>query len=270
MELVAVLAIIGAMILLLLPAVLAGHELARAIQCQNNQKQIALSLLNYHYDHQSFPPGYSREQGTGRGRSWAIQILPYFEQTRLFGSIDRDADIGAAENLTARVCNLSSFTCPLDLRRMETMRVAGPPGVKDPVELARASFVGSFGTGDPLDPAPSDGMFMQDRSVQIEDVLDGSSTTFLIGERRQNAGPTSWAGPVGARGPAMILGSTMGDAGPNRKPLRGEGYSSRHPGGAYFGYGDGSVRFLSDTVGTSTFKALATRRGGELIGEIAP
>ncbi len=266
-ELLAALAIIGVMILLILPAVLAGHEAARSIQCQNSQKQIVLGLMNYHHDHQAFPPAYTREQGRLRGVSWGIQMLPYFEHPVLFRLIDRDADIGAAENRTARVTSIRAFLCTSDVGRMATMPVEGPPGVKGSVEVARASFVGSFGTGDPLDPAPGDGMFMRDRSVRIEDVLDGTSTTFLLGERRHQAGPTAWAGPIGPRGPAMILGSTMGDPGPNQKPPRAEGYSSMHPGGVYFGYVDGSVRFVTDSVGANVYGALATRRGGELIGD---
>jgi len=226
-ELLSALAIIGVMIMLLLPAVLAGHEAARSIQCQNSQKQIVLGLMNYHHDHQAFPSAYTRGQDGVRGVSWGIQVLPYLEQSYLFGLIDRDADLGAAENLTVRVCILSTFICPSDIDRKATMSVEGPPGVKGSVEVARASFVGSFGTGDPLDPAPSDGMFMRDRSVRIEDVLDGTSTTFLLGERRHQSGPTAWAGPIGPRGPAMILGSTMGDPGPNRKDRRIQQHAPR-------------------------------------------
>ena len=44
------------------------------------------------------------------------------------------------------------------------------------------------------------------------------------------------------------------------------GFRSRHPGGVNFLLGDGSVRFLKDTIDTATFRALGTRSGGEVVG----
>ncbi|HKB35821.1 MAG TPA: DUF1559 domain-containing protein, partial [Gemmataceae bacterium] len=41
--------------------------------------------------------------------------------------------------------------------------------------------------------------------------------------------------------------------------------SSRHPGGVNVNFGDGSVKFLKDTVHVATWRALGTRRGGEVI-----
>ncbi|MCA9153760.1 MAG: DUF1559 domain-containing protein [Planctomycetales bacterium] len=41
---------------------------------------------------------------------------------------------------------------------------------------------------------------------------------------------------------------------------------SQHPGGAQVGLGDGSVRFVADTVDLTTWRALGTRQGGEVLG----
>ena len=41
--------------------------------------------------------------------------------------------------------------------------------------------------------------------------------------------------------------------------------SSRHPGGVNMLFGDGSVRFLKDTVSLATWRALGTRNGGEVV-----
>ena len=43
------------------------------------------------------------------------------------------------------------------------------------------------------------------------------------------------------------------------------GYSSRHPGGGNFVFGDGSVRFLKNSIGAGTFRLLANRADGEII-----
>ena len=56
-EMLVVVGTIGVLVLMLLPALLGGNELGRQIECQNNQKQVALGLLNYHHAHESFPAG---------------------------------------------------------------------------------------------------------------------------------------------------------------------------------------------------------------------
>ena len=44
------------------------------------------------------------------------------------------------------------------------------------------------------------------------------------------------------------------------------GFRSQHPGGAFFLFGDGSVKFLKDSVNLATYRALGTRDQGEVVG----
>ena len=82
-------AIIGVLVALLLPAVQAAREAARRTQCNNNLKQFGLALHNYHGTHKEFPPGSDRDLSKGTpnfqdGRfSLHVRLLPFMEQQPL-------------------------------------------------------------------------------------------------------------------------------------------------------------------------------------------
>ncbi len=117
---------------------------------------------------------------------------------------------------------------------------------------------------------------------------DGSSRTFLVGEMDYGlldyywetchgtatvrGGATRWA--VGYAG--VTWGSTAGAInseyeGPKLYtfyPAGFEAFRSDHSGGVNFAFVDGSVRFVSDEIDGTIYKALATRNGGETIDVI--
>src|SRR5437588_7969628 len=96
-EVLVVIAIIGVLVALLLPAVQAAREAARRMQCSNHMKQLGLALQNYHDVFQSLPYGArarfvnissTTPKGVNGatqnwGPSWYVSILPFCEQKPL-------------------------------------------------------------------------------------------------------------------------------------------------------------------------------------------
>src|SRR5262245_43210225 len=95
-EVLVVIAIIGVLVAILLPAVQSAREASRRVSCQNNLKQLALAGLNYHNSRKHFPVGVEMPYAiagndplTGGmenpfGPNWAVFMLPYFEQDAAF------------------------------------------------------------------------------------------------------------------------------------------------------------------------------------------
>ena len=69
-----VLAIIGVLISLLLPAIQSSREQARRVQCQNNLLQLGTALANYHSSHGVLPPGVVNDRGPVTARPGGYQI----------------------------------------------------------------------------------------------------------------------------------------------------------------------------------------------------
>jgi prepilin-type N-terminal cleavage/methylation domain-containing protein/prepilin-type processing-associated H-X9-DG protein len=308
-ELLVVIAIIAVLIALFLPAVQSAREAARRAQCVNNLKQIGLALHNYHSQQNSFPPGYLslRDPITfdndGPGWGWAARTLNQMEQGPVFSSINFVLRIEFPANQTARLTTISGFLCPTDAWRLDIFTVVDSTTTNttagNPIcDLASSNYVGSVGSGDPSslypyiiddDNAPpgrdnGNGIFFRNASVTIAQVLDGTSQTFLAGERSQNLSRASWTGAVTNAnvplvalqaeagldpegGGALVLSHTGEGHGPNSPSglAHGDQYWSLHPGGANFLFADGGVRFIKELIGFRIFQALATRQGGEIL-----
>src|SRR5436853_779555 len=83
-ELLVVIAIIAVLIGLLLPAVQKVREAAARTQCMNNLKQMGLAFHNFHDARNAFPASRMWDHFG----SWAVQILPYIEQSGLAAQWD--------------------------------------------------------------------------------------------------------------------------------------------------------------------------------------
>ena len=126
-ELLAVIAILGSVMALLLPAVQAAREAARRMQCQNHLKQLSLAFLIHEQRHGAFPSGGwgstwvgvpGRGTGPRQPGGWAYQILPYIGQQALF-------DLGLG--LTGEACKdayLQRLQTPLAVHHCPSRRAS--------------------------------------------------------------------------------------------------------------------------------------------------
>ena len=279
-ELLVVIAIIAVLIALLLPAVQAAREAARRVQCAYRARQIGLALHNHHSAFEILPSGWVTDDLNGDpGWGWAARLLPFLEEEGQMqsggpgfhsgGQGQGGPPISDPANRRFRETPLRVFLCPSDPTEEVfllhgTGGGGGGPGGPPLFEVARANYVGVFGTG-VVEAAPQagEGSFFQNSFIRFTDIRDGLSNTLLIGERSSRLGGATWVGvvPGAYRGMARVVGRAGGV--PNGVLNDFADFGSHHPFGANFAFGDGSVRMISDEIDLSVYRALATRAGSE-------
>jgi prepilin-type N-terminal cleavage/methylation domain-containing protein len=272
-ELLVVISIIGILMALLLPAVQAAREAARAVQCKNGVRQVGLALHNYHDTHLRLPPGWIGDAPEGTpGWGWTVSILPQLEQGNLHDRlINRNLPIDDAANKQARESVLKFLLCPSDPAPKQ-FQLGGPGGPGDTVDdgppvmlVSRSNYVGVFGTLEVEDdPAAGDGAFYFLSQTRFADITDGLSNTLLVGERGSRLGGSLWQGVIPTGNEAMVRIVGIGDHTPNHPHQHFDDFSSHHPVGVHFVLADGSVRRVDDTIDHAVYQGLMTIGGGEV------
>jgi len=247
-ELLVVLAIIGILMALLLPAVQAAREAARRTSCLNNLHQMGIGLLNYHQALRSFPPGgiepRTPRNPNGRQLAWSLLLLPYIEQGPLYDRVDTRKAFDAPENAAAAATVLSVYICPSvpQASRLESGR--GP-----------CRYGGIYGERITGPNNPPKGVMLYDRAIALHQIPDGSTHTLIISEDSKF--------PDGQ----WINGRNVFDQafGINQAPAFENDIRSEHPQGANGLFCDGSARFLVESMDLRTLAAICTRAGGEIV-----
>lgn len=127
-EMLVVIAIIGVLIGLLLPAVNAAREAGRRMTCSNNLKQLGLAMTSYENTYKIFPINWGDETSGATdasafvGHSWLTGLLPYLEEKPTNNLIKFGAPMnyatGSSNNLYAARQALAEFVCPSDYGSM--------------------------------------------------------------------------------------------------------------------------------------------------------
>ena len=299
-----VITIIGILIALLLPAVQAGREAARRVQCSNNLKQLGLGLQNYHAALASFPCGAlwtPAGAGTGSRANFHVQLLPFVDQENVYRAIDWNVTgiiwwKGRNANVTSTP--LPHLLCPSDGvggALVDTSKV--PSSANANPKYARNNYFGVFNGRQASDLLSKDrakwAFFDGNRATRLEDIADGASNTMAITEGL--TGPSNdfrgfaWSDQVAGAfvhtdlGPNSPLpdrccplpywcnGTSHTDR--YRPWTQGDGSAtdtgaarSMHGGGVNAVLADGSCRFINDTIDIATWRSLATIAGGEVSG----
>src|SRR5437660_3297483 len=114
-ELVVVVAIVGVLMALLVPAVQKARETALRTECANNLRQIGTACHHYHEANECFPPGYQATAAypaTSPGWGWASFLVPYLEQDNLYRQIDFTLPVEHPHNAAAIATSVPVFLCP--------------------------------------------------------------------------------------------------------------------------------------------------------------
>ncbi|MGE0606789.1 MAG: DUF1559 domain-containing protein [Pirellulales bacterium] len=288
-ELLVVISIIGMLMALSLPAVMAARESARRTTCQSNLRQVALAADLFHVSRGRYPPGQGgREFKWGPDStawSWLARLLPYLERQDLYeqGEIGRKTlrhSVATGHQIDVYLCptNASSGT-RVDAGNLEGLTVGatcykGVSGANwgddndggGPFATPWRN-AGTNGSYDGL--AQGDGPLYRsdsrhDRTQAI--FRDGLSNTFLVGEDVPDANRwCSWPYSNNAYGTCAIppnVERLSGAADPGNYPVTW-GFRSYHPNGLSFAMADGSVRFIDDGISLEVYRALATVAGRE-------
>ncbi len=318
-ELLVVIAIIAILIGLLLPAVQKVRDAAARMKCSNNMKQIGIALHNYHDTNGQFPAGVAMPPYPASGStsqqpywywSWMAQMMPFYEQDNLYKQAVAFANPasystynwwpwggfwlggGGTPANPALGTKVKTLICPADGR--EDLLMPGPQwgGNGNVAFTGYLAAAGSKEGNETYNGGTSNGILYWTSRTKMTDITDGTSNTFMVGERPPSTdlqygwwfAGAGWDGSgvgdvlMGARSVnyAAALGCNTNKVGfqPGNfnNPCDQVHWWSPHTGGGNFLLGDGSIRFFaySTTDGgqpgntNSVLVQACSRNGGEV------
>jgi hypothetical protein len=211
----------------LMEAVQKVRESAARMQGQNNLKQIALAMHNYHDANGRFPPQATYNKDGKPLLSWRVLILPYIEQQNLYNQFHLDEPWDSEHNKKV-----------LDMHPVKTY--FSPLQDEKSMKERLTHYQGFYGKG---------AFFEGKQGIRIASITDGTSNTIMMVEAAKGV---PWTKPEDIPfDPA--------------KPLPKLGFPGA--AGFSAALCDGSVRFMSKNIKMETLKSAITRDGGEVLGQ---
>jgi len=200
-ELMVVIALLGLMVALLLPAIQMARESSRGAACRNNLKQIGIALTNYESVYKYFPKGvegrFDRTLSPAPmyGLSWWSQILPFLEQADIADQLDRTgANPGYVQLNSHNGALVNGFApsfwyCPSS--PVEKFVTAGGYQVAAPSYAAISGATNEDGFPEfrvsrccrSEGQISGGGLLIPNAAIRVRQVADGLSNTLLAGEQ---------------------------------------------------------------------------------------
>jgi prepilin-type N-terminal cleavage/methylation domain-containing protein/prepilin-type processing-associated H-X9-DG protein len=299
-ELLVVIAIVAILVGLLLPAVQAAREAARRMQCQNNQKQLGLAVLNFESAFRYYPAsGWTQQSRTnplGKFVGWRVGILPYLEHSNVQSLYRFDLNWWEDTNLAVASIPLPIFFCPSTPDQPPVLSaIPKPPrpALTINTPLGRTDYEAIQGVAaGPVNPQLYNNSnrfsVMHRNSMNSHaSITDGTSNTVMVVEAA--ARPTvyrgrrarmdlfndqgiGWADSEGAfsldgasaDGSVEGCGRVAGCNTAMNVKNDNEPYSF-HVSGSHCLFADGHVQFLNQNISLDVMAALCTRAAGEII-----
>jgi len=240
---------------------------------------------------------------SGDHRNWIVHILPYIDEANAFRHIDQSVGVYDPKNAAVRALTIKLLECPSEALDSQDVPASNYAAVHHDVEAPiDANNHGTFFLNSRLRPhditdGTSHTLFLGEKLVEPGDLgwMSGTratlrntgtalntglpSTSFWIepkSDSGENSDGAAAAGATEANGeqapaatppaqPAVVAQPKPADAAPAGDPtLVVGGFVSHHAGGVNFAFGDGSVRFVPDTISMSVLEQLAHRSDGKL------
>jgi prepilin-type processing-associated H-X9-DG protein len=268
-EALVLVAIVGTLVVLLLPMLQRARESARQATCSDHCRRFGMALAAYEDAKEEFPPGSDaftpdRAKQPPRLLAWSALVLPFLDELPVAVAIDYAKPWNdPAGNLAAAGTSLAVYVCPSGVQRYPGKQdyggVMGTAVKRSAVESLVDDWehAGVLYATDAAHPRP----------VRRDMITDGLAQTLLVAE----AVDRGTFGDDGAPMPVADASSALWACGTSCILLSSrvvndpavDAFWSTHPGGIECLFADGHVVFLTDSVDADVLVALVTKAGGE-------
>ncbi len=301
-ELLVVIAVIGVLLAITLPAVQSVREAARRADCGNRLRQLGLAVQNFESTFQVFPAsGWTQASpGNPQGKyvGWRPVIMPLIEQGNIEQNYDYSLHWWEGSNLAVASNTVPAFRCPSAADGPPTLQaIAHPPrpAMSFPQPLGPTDYEAIMGLKpaaiNPFLPSPlynnsnRFAVMHRDSRTRHADIIDGLTQTLLLvecggrptvyrnGQARGDLANDQGIGWADSEGPFSFDGTNADGSIEGGGPADGCSYVMNrrndnepyafHPSGSNVLFAGGNIKFLGETTAIDIFATICTRNGRE-------